>query len=1090
MSKIVNTDNLEEFLNPFELTQNPYMDGDSNVENNKETAQKELAIKNLLNGNAKGTEEKYHLDPVPFLNRLGQCYAKIANEAYKAARTDAIKMNRSNMDYTNDTVGNITGDEVEQIGLNLLMPQYKRRVEVEDLNENFWVISCTLDAVLSAIWKENGIVDLLGALISVINMILDFLGILNVQKISLLYNGEEDTTVDMYSRFSLAELSIKLSTNRGERIIDDIFRQHNKTIDLRYASEKPWPTKSEDTSSEGWDFSEYIKKLNEMINGAGQEFIYDSNIISNTSEENGNYITKILSDRISKINNDDNFIAETEILQKAREYSLIQNGQILPYEKITEINSFWSKDEVKEYKEDATYTKEVNIFYYGEKSKTEGSENEGSDNTEGSENEENDNTYYINPNLYDRISLIPYYGTTDSTFLSLFNLHKDEEETDETRKINARDTAALKRASEEFVEAPVQEKLTPEQLELLANLGLTEQHYRFKKQDKINIPVTVRFCAYLSSQLAKLTEVPEIYSQIFDFNKDGKFDIRDVATLSNNLSQGKKETISLTKSQLEEISEPQYKDLYNLIYSSMSEEIKGKEAITVPNARLLSKLTQETEKKLNYSLEKPIYIFLYDKNAYSYSYDEEEGTTKLTANTISSSDDSNETEIAINTTTNYNDVTNTLTYPDFTIKRSDSYTQKHYCIFIPRSDLVNGEIIQLHLNPKNIVSEQTDSSETIQRFGLYDSKEGFTLLTKEEETKYPFLSLYNSFSSNETQYNFRTALFFKDTVPNTITFENGTLIGKNLQNSQGIFDKNSIFQNGIKASYYIPFKNDPYEKSATLKIKASMFASHWPIIDNTYYYNSLFLGNEAIQKLQYLPNDEAKNLKIKRQQLYTAAIRNNLVFYGTPALRMNNQFYHSSLQALQSQTIRGNNETMQRGRGGNKELADCFDWEDKGITAEHIIAQITNNNIEPSKTKCHLEYWFGRRECENYVKKKKIKYIIVEREEGSRHNSNCPNKLEITYSNGYIEKEIIMPIESTKTIDNTSVTKKVHSYPIEWYSVTEGTDRQEIGIIKINEDIAFDNVRFRFLRENEGQNETVIVKMFYVFGEDNTTIEI
>ena len=76
MSKIVNTDNLEEFLNPFELTQNLYMDGDSNVENNEETAQKELAIKNLLNGNAKGTEEKYHLDPIPFLNRLGQCYAK------------------------------------------------------------------------------------------------------------------------------------------------------------------------------------------------------------------------------------------------------------------------------------------------------------------------------------------------------------------------------------------------------------------------------------------------------------------------------------------------------------------------------------------------------------------------------------------------------------------------------------------------------------------------------------------------------------------------------------------------------------------------------------------------------------------------------------------------------------------------------------------------------------------------------------------------------------------------------------------------------------------------------------------------------
>ena len=44
MSKIVNTDNLEEFLNPFELTQNPYMDGDSNVENNEETGPEETTI--------------------------------------------------------------------------------------------------------------------------------------------------------------------------------------------------------------------------------------------------------------------------------------------------------------------------------------------------------------------------------------------------------------------------------------------------------------------------------------------------------------------------------------------------------------------------------------------------------------------------------------------------------------------------------------------------------------------------------------------------------------------------------------------------------------------------------------------------------------------------------------------------------------------------------------------------------------------------------------------------------------------------------------------------------------------------------------
>ena len=68
-------------------------------------------------------------------------------------------------------------------------------------------------------------------------------------------------------------------------------------------------------------------------------------------------------------------------------------------------------------------------------------------------------------------------------------------------------------------------------------------------------------------------------------------------------------------------------------------------------------------------------------------------------------------------------------------------------------------------------------------------------------------------------------------------------------------------------------------------------------------------------------------------------------------------------------------------------------------------------------------------ESENYVKKKKIKYIrLLKGKKGSRHNSNCPNKLEITYSNGYIEKEIIMPIESTETINNMICNKKVSFY--------------------------------------------------------------
>jgi hypothetical protein len=56
------------------------------------------------------------------------------NTEYITAREDEIESvltSSTNLDYTN---------AVNKY-LRLLMPRYKRRVEVEDLNRNFWVIS-------------------------------------------------------------------------------------------------------------------------------------------------------------------------------------------------------------------------------------------------------------------------------------------------------------------------------------------------------------------------------------------------------------------------------------------------------------------------------------------------------------------------------------------------------------------------------------------------------------------------------------------------------------------------------------------------------------------------------------------------------------------------------------------------------------------------------------------------------------------------------------------------------------------------------------------------------------------------------------
>lgn len=128
------------------LIKNEYMDGLINEDDD------DIATENILYGNAKGTENGQYLDPVPFINRMGINYLD--------ARTDEINAGINNMDYTGHFDSSISKI------LNLLMPQYCRRVEVEDLNKNFWVISLVLDAILHSIWGAGGIIDIIQELIN------------------------------------------------------------------------------------------------------------------------------------------------------------------------------------------------------------------------------------------------------------------------------------------------------------------------------------------------------------------------------------------------------------------------------------------------------------------------------------------------------------------------------------------------------------------------------------------------------------------------------------------------------------------------------------------------------------------------------------------------------------------------------------------------------------------------------------------------------------------------------------------------------------------------------------------------------------
>ena len=73
-------------------------DGTIVLDNEEEWSE---AQKILLQSSAVGTSKNFYLDPKPLFNKLGEIYTNIINSSFTSARTDSIKMNRNNMDYTN-----------------------------------------------------------------------------------------------------------------------------------------------------------------------------------------------------------------------------------------------------------------------------------------------------------------------------------------------------------------------------------------------------------------------------------------------------------------------------------------------------------------------------------------------------------------------------------------------------------------------------------------------------------------------------------------------------------------------------------------------------------------------------------------------------------------------------------------------------------------------------------------------------------------------------------------------------------------------------------------------------------------------------
>lgn len=121
---------------------------------------------------------------------------------------------------------------------NLLMPQYKRRVEVEDLDENFWVIGQVLDAVVNSIFGKNNIIDILMNIIDRLNDIDIQINLINKMiglgdEISIQLRGPG--SVSSCDLFSFQSLNPRIITEYGYRDIDSPF---SNRIESKYIGEE------------------------------------------------------------------------------------------------------------------------------------------------------------------------------------------------------------------------------------------------------------------------------------------------------------------------------------------------------------------------------------------------------------------------------------------------------------------------------------------------------------------------------------------------------------------------------------------------------------------------------------------------------------------------------------------------------------------------------------------------------------------------------------------------------------------------------------------------------------------------------------
>lgn len=424
----------------------------------------------------------------------------------------------------------------------------------------------------------------------------------------------------------------------------------------------------------------------------------------------------------------------------------------------------------------------------------------------------------------------------------------------------------------------------------------------------------------------------------------------------------------------------------------------------------------QSTKVMDYKLYGNILIFLYDEDYYKFSWHQDETDKKIQDN------DGLYVKVTDGFYTTKNPI---IKYNNFYTHDTTKLTAKDdtYALFIPRADLIGGEIIQLRLTEKGKSKKMLNlNSKTISENGFVD------FITSDSKL---FLSLHNSFADNLTQYNHRTTLFFDDTTPENVLNEDGK--------SRPFTCVDDWFCNGIECQYFKPNTLKIDEKTVTgtriykhsnLKIKASMICKNEEFKDNSFIFEAGPTDNPSTNDIYYT---------FTRQMAYSAAQRNNLIFYSSPATIEDDMFIHSPTQLLLAPSLRKDESIQPPYWEGQVDSSDEAKKKMRGahsvmLSKNNIckIADIKNmiyrNSLVKEHTPPMIEAVWGMRNVDNYIKKKILKYIIIEREPGSRNSTYGPNCIDLSCSDGYLHDK-----DGMKSLRNQDLHNQ-EECRVKWYN--------------------------------------------------------